>query len=254
MSRLSTIPAGVIAPVRAKCAEVVAATGVVTHVWGYNVVPDHNNRRCVDFMVDSISDGNVVADYLKRHARRLGVVGMIWNHRVMGFPSNGTAYRGPEGQWRNYTGPSPHTDHVHAEFNARKYVPAAAEAGVDVTPAPQPEEDDEMKDADFVRMRDINIRENKKLIEDMVPGIVEKSVAKILADLVPKPKYSDSDDPQWALGNAVSYNSDHSYHSHQHAYANRKTLEAMARKQLTQAELDKLEADIRAALEAMGDE
>lgn len=122
MAALSRVPAGVISPVKRKAAEIVAATGSrVTHVWGYNTVPDHSNKRCVDFMVKSIADGNAVADYIIRNAQRLGVTGIIWNRRVMGFPSNGTSYRGPEGQWRPYGGPSPHTDHPHVEFDSSAY-------------------------------------------------------------------------------------------------------------------------------------
>ncbi len=43
-------------------------------------------------------------------ARRLGIMYIIWNHRIWG------AYNAAEG-WRPYTGtPNPHTDHVHFSF------------------------------------------------------------------------------------------------------------------------------------------
>jgi hypothetical protein len=95
----------------------------VVRVYGYNTTPDHNNKQCIDFM---ITDGKKAPDtriadwlvkYLIKNAKVLGVEGIIYNRRVMGFPSNGTMYRGPEGSWRPYSGPSPHTDHVHVQFN-----------------------------------------------------------------------------------------------------------------------------------------
>jgi hypothetical protein len=43
-------------------------------------------------------------------ARRAGIQYMIFNRRIW------TAFRHAEG-WRSYTGPSPHTDHVHFSFS-----------------------------------------------------------------------------------------------------------------------------------------
>jgi len=47
-----------------------------------------------------------------RHAlaRRMGVMYVIWNRRIW------SAYR-PEQGWRAYSGPSPHTDHVHVSLS-----------------------------------------------------------------------------------------------------------------------------------------
>jgi hypothetical protein len=120
----SKVPAGVIAPVKQKCAEIVASFPGITHVYGYHTVPDHNNRRCIDFMVPGKSVGDLVAAYIKEHAGRLGVNGQVWQRRVMGFPHSGDggAYRGPTGQWRTYSGANPHTDHVHVEFDGAVYV------------------------------------------------------------------------------------------------------------------------------------
>lgn len=42
-------------------------------------------------------------------ARRLGIMYIIWNHRIWGAYSPGA--------WRTYTGPVPHTDHVHFSFS-----------------------------------------------------------------------------------------------------------------------------------------
>lgn len=95
-----------------------AAGHKVTRVYGYNTTPDHNNKQCIDFMhYGDTAMRDWLVSYLIANKAALGVEGIISNHRVMGFPSNGTWYRGPEGQWRTYTGPNPHTDHVHCQFN-----------------------------------------------------------------------------------------------------------------------------------------
>lgn len=134
MPALSKVPYGVIPSVPPKAAEIIAATGNrVTHVWGYNVVPDHNNKRCVDFMVRSIADGNVVADYIWRNRARLGLRLMIWNHRII------STYRAssgrPAGVWWRYNGGNPHTDHPHVEFDSSPY---RAPSGGAPTPPPAP--------------------------------------------------------------------------------------------------------------------
>lgn len=138
MTTLSKIPAGVLPVVKAKAADVIAATGTAcTHVWGYASTPDHNNKRCVDFMVADRADGDTVAEYVIANAKRLGVHGLIWDHRCMGFPHvEDPPWRGPYGEWRDYTGPSPHTDHVHVEFDGEPIV--GVEAAVTVTPEAYP--------------------------------------------------------------------------------------------------------------------
>jgi hypothetical protein len=45
-------------------------------------------------------------------ARRLGVMYLIWNHRIW------SAYRAGEG-WRRYSGSNPHTDHMHISMDWR---------------------------------------------------------------------------------------------------------------------------------------
>lgn len=112
---LSKVPAGVIAPVKQKAAAIIKATGSrVTHVWGYNTTPDHNNRRCVDFMVRSIADGTAVAAFIWANRVALGVRLIIWNRRIIRtYPKPGI----PAGTWAAYTGESPHRDHPHVEFN-----------------------------------------------------------------------------------------------------------------------------------------
>lgn len=161
MVTTSKIPAGVLPAVKAKCAEVVSRTGVVTHVWGYNTIPDHNNRRCIDFMVANLTDGDKVANYLRANAARLGVVGIIWNRRVMGFPENGDAYRGPSGQWRPYSGPSPHTDHNHVEFNASAYVAPSGDALASGGSGPAPLAPDTSEEIDMSVAEDLQNQINR---------------------------------------------------------------------------------------------
>jgi hypothetical protein len=50
-----------------------------------------------------------VADDPARRAKRLGVMYMIWNHKIW------SAYRADEG-WRPYSGANPHRDHIHFSF------------------------------------------------------------------------------------------------------------------------------------------
>lgn len=95
-------------------------------VYGYNTTPDHNNRQCIDFM--HYGDTKIrkwLEDYLIKNHKTLGVEAIISNRRCMGFPSNETKnttpyWNGPEGEWRDYHGPNPHTDHVHVQFNTNK--------------------------------------------------------------------------------------------------------------------------------------
>lgn len=95
----------------------------VVRVYGYNTTPDHNNRKCVDFMhYGNTTLRKWLESYLIKHADDLGVEGLISNRRCIGFPSeeddHPTPYwNGPDGKWRPYSGPNPHTDHVHVQFN-----------------------------------------------------------------------------------------------------------------------------------------
>lgn len=92
----------------------------VTRVYGFNSTPDHNNRRCVDLMTyGNKAMADWLVDFLKDNDDALGVEGIIFNRRVMGFPENGPAYRGPSASWRSYGGQNPHTDHVHVQFNTK---------------------------------------------------------------------------------------------------------------------------------------
>lgn len=119
----------------------------LTIIYGSTTWPDHNNRRCSDLMVSDAKNqatgatltrdqqndlGDYIAAYLKDNAVRLGVNGLIWNHRCMGFPhAPNPPWHGPYGQWRTYEpgekpGGNPHTDHVHLEVDTSAYKEPAA--------------------------------------------------------------------------------------------------------------------------------
>jgi hypothetical protein len=118
------IPEGVSANVKRICAEVVQAAAEAGHpvrnVWGFASSADHNNRRCIDFMVTSKARGDWVAKYVWRHRKRLGLDLYIWNRAIIrNYWRDGL----PPGLARSYWGASPHTDHVHVQFKAGSYVP-----------------------------------------------------------------------------------------------------------------------------------
>ena len=87
---------------------------------------EHKEGRAFDWAMSAADDGDVdrvrdLSHWLlrtDRHgnrfamARRLGIQYMIWNHRIW------RAYDATDG-WGPYTGPNPHTDHVHFSFSWR---------------------------------------------------------------------------------------------------------------------------------------
>jgi hypothetical protein len=84
-------------------------------------VSEHKEGRAWDWGVDLHTQGHIATDLIdwllatdrhgNRHAlaRRFGIMYIIWNRRVW------QAYRATDG-WTSYTGPNPHTDHVHFSF------------------------------------------------------------------------------------------------------------------------------------------
>ncbi len=96
--------------------------GGIVRGCGLGSTSEHKEGRAFDYMLDSTdSYEKAVGDSLTRwltgpdsrgydagNARRLGVMYVIWNRR---FWSTYT------GTWRTYTGPNPHTDHVHTSFS-----------------------------------------------------------------------------------------------------------------------------------------
>lgn len=72
---------------------------------------DHPKGRALDFMINNISNGHktgtALANDVIANYKAWNVSYVIWN-RYIWSPSKG---------WRKYSGPSPHTDHVHVSFN-----------------------------------------------------------------------------------------------------------------------------------------
>lgn len=80
---------------------------------------EHWEGRAYDFMVQDLDQGQQIVDALTASdqdgnpnalARRAGVMYMIFNERMWRAYQQGDL---PPGSWGPYTGPNPHTDHVH---------------------------------------------------------------------------------------------------------------------------------------------
>ncbi len=68
---------------------------------------DHPKGLGLDFMTSNKRTGDALANDLIQNRKAWNVKYVIWN-RYIWTPSRG---------WHKYSGPSPHTDHVHASFN-----------------------------------------------------------------------------------------------------------------------------------------
>lgn len=72
---------------------------------------DHPKGRALDFMINNIKNGKKTGDALAndiiKNYKSWNVKYVIWN-RYIWQPGRG---------WKKYSGPSPHTDHVHVSFN-----------------------------------------------------------------------------------------------------------------------------------------
>lgn len=103
---------------------------------------EHCECGACDFFTTDIPKGRSLFDWCVHEAERLGIQSVIFNRRVWGF-----------GTWseRAYTGPSPHTDHVHVGLNRRARQHLTEQQVRDrlpVGPAPNPPagpQEDEMK-------------------------------------------------------------------------------------------------------------
>lgn len=80
---------------------------------------EHKEGRAWDWFIDYNDTGERVAAirtlnwllmYDAENARRVGLMYVIWMRHIW------ASYR-PEDGWRRYTGPNPHTDHVHFSFS-----------------------------------------------------------------------------------------------------------------------------------------
>jgi murein DD-endopeptidase MepM/ murein hydrolase activator NlpD len=97
-----------------------AAARLVGPKFGFSTIgtyPGHQptQTKALDFMIKSKGQGDAASEYMKAHARQMGVNYLIWNRRIWNIE------RAAEG-WRRYfdggsSNPSrAHTNHVHASF------------------------------------------------------------------------------------------------------------------------------------------
>jgi hypothetical protein len=81
------------------------------------VISMHGAGRAVDLMIPKIGNqpntavGDPVAEWIARNAVGLGVQYFIWNKTAF----SRTPSRSAAGRFSLYTGPVPHTDHIHTE-------------------------------------------------------------------------------------------------------------------------------------------
>lgn len=81
-------------------------------VYGWRAVgsvpdSDHPKGLAADFMTRDKNVGDALAADLVANASAWNIKYVIWWRKIWT----------PEKGWHNYTGPIPHTDHVHASFN-----------------------------------------------------------------------------------------------------------------------------------------
>jgi hypothetical protein len=97
-------------------ANVLSAMNFIASTWGIPVngmgpgsVPnsDHPKGLALDAMTTNVSLGTSIANYFIMNATGRRVKYIIWQRRIW-FPDG----RG----WKPYTGPNPHTNHVHISF------------------------------------------------------------------------------------------------------------------------------------------
>ncbi len=73
----------------------------------------HGLGRAIDIMIDGTTPeglrvGDQIRNFLYNNAERLGIQRIIWDRGIWSANQDG---------WRSYSGPNPHTDHLHVEVN-----------------------------------------------------------------------------------------------------------------------------------------
>lgn len=94
---------------------------VILQAQGYNCRPNsalpsrmsvHGTGRAIDLMMPrGDTRGDEIGDWLIEHAAELGIQLVIWRGTIWSVARN------PLGEFRAYTGPSSHEDHLHVELN-----------------------------------------------------------------------------------------------------------------------------------------
>lgn len=110
---------------------------------------EHCECGAIDFFTTDFKKGRTLFDWCVAHAEELGIQSVIFYRRVVGFG---------DARERQYTGPSPHTDHVHVGLNrsARRSLTVAQvlehiEGVEDLANVPQKEWDQMKKDVAAVK-------------------------------------------------------------------------------------------------------
>jgi hypothetical protein len=109
---------GAVKPHVKAAAEEIAARFQIYRIGGFATsghAPNsaHYRGLALDVMTGSnpnVGKGNMVAAWALANAGRLSITQVIWNRRINTLDSRG---------WRSYSGPSPHTDHVHLTFASK---------------------------------------------------------------------------------------------------------------------------------------
>jgi hypothetical protein len=105
-----------VTPNTSKAADYWGSKYGITSIGGYREhgsVPgsDHPKGRALDFMINNLKNGTKtgtsLANDLIQNYKAWNIKYVIWNRYIWS----------PDKGWRKYSGPSDHTDHVHASFN-----------------------------------------------------------------------------------------------------------------------------------------
>jgi hypothetical protein len=113
---------GAVKPHVQAAAEEIASRFQITTIGGWRAVgsvpdSDHPKGLAIDVMVVG-PKSDMVEQYAVANAQRLGITYIIHNRRIW-----------QDGKWTPYSGPSPHTDHVHISFAAAPGTGGAPVAG-----------------------------------------------------------------------------------------------------------------------------
>ena len=90
---------------------------------------EHPRGRACDFMMSGATAtghararGQAMAEFAAAHASELHIIYVIWFDRIW-YPRDGVI---PWAQWRSYSGPNPHYDHVHVSVHLQPGDPPLA--------------------------------------------------------------------------------------------------------------------------------
>lgn len=90
-------------------------------VWGWGPNPEHNNKRCIDFMVYGDREmGQWISDYVVLNAERMGLLHIIWWRQIWSVARRSEGWRDMEDRGDPTQN---HEDHPHVNFeNLSTYI------------------------------------------------------------------------------------------------------------------------------------